>query len=118
VEIALATWLTVATLAHRLERAESTIRSWRDRYRRFVPEQLDAAGLQVYPLERLEEIKVLAAQRLTPREITAELERRHGDQSEEPTETFEAAVLTRLDRLIELVERIADRLDARAQEGC
>lgn len=72
------TWLTVADIAARLGRAESTIRLWRDRYRRFVPEQRDDEGRQTYPIERIEEIAALQAQRLTPREVAAELSRRQG----------------------------------------
>lgn len=113
------TWLTVAELADRLGRARSTIRLWRHQYRAWVPERRNAAGHQQFPLERLQEIAVLASKSLTPREISATLERRHGEAgADDGGETFEAAVLSRLDtivainrRVADVLERIADRLD-------
>lgn len=109
------TWLTVAALSDRLGRARSTIRLWRHHYRAWVPEQRNESGHQTYPLERIEEIAVLAARRLSPREITAELERRHGDQTDGAVqaETFEAAVLARLDAILAELQRIADHLAPR-----
>lgn len=104
------TWLTVAALSKRLGRAESTIRLWRDTYD--VPQQIDADGFQTYPLDIYEAIMAMRAENLTPREISARLERRHGDEDEPaPAVDFEAAVLDRLDRLIAAVKRIADHLD-------
>lgn len=113
------TWLTVAALSKRLGRAPSTIRSWRDRYPAWVPERLDDAGHQTYPLERMEEIAVLAAKRLTPREIEAELAQRHGGDAE-PAAGLDDLVLAELRAIRAAVERIADRLDPPSTEegGC
>lgn len=77
------TWLTADEIARKLGRPVSTIRSWRDRYRPFVPEQIDGERRQTYPLERLAEIQALQAQDLTTREVRAELARRHGRTDQE-----------------------------------
>lgn len=108
---ALPTWLTVAELARRLDRPHSTIRSWRDRYRAWVPVDTNEDGVQVLPAERVAMIANLAAQRLTPREIAAELERQHGTgpPDEAPTaEPWQHELVAEVRRLRIAVERLAD----------
>lgn len=101
------TWLTVAALAQRLGRAESTIRLWRDRYRPFVPERLDQSGHKLYPLERIEEIATMAAGRLTPREIASEMERLHGPTGDDATPREP----DRLDRMMEDLRHLREQVD-------
>lgn len=84
------TWLTMAAIARRVGRPVSTVRSWRDRYAEYVPEQTDAEGQRVYPLERIAEIQAMRARNLIPREIISELARRHeGAAGEEEPDRLE-----------------------------
>jgi transposase-like protein len=101
----LQTWLTVAALARRLGRAESTIRSWRDRYALFVPEQTDQDGRSVYPFERIAEIQALHAQSLTPREVSAEMARRHRGAAET---SVSSAAPDRLDQVLAELRALHD----------
>lgn len=107
------TWLTVSVLAARIGRARSTIRLWAEQQRAWVPERLNEAGHQTYPLERLQEIAVMASRRLRPREISAELARRHGDGLSEssPPEARDDRLVELLERIAADVRRIADRLE-------
>lgn len=107
------TWLTADEIALRLDRPVSTIRSWRDRYRAFVPERHDAARRQIYPLELLAQIRALQAEGLTTREIRAELERRQGDPS--PTASRDDLILEELRAIRAAIERIAARLEERTE---
>lgn len=105
------TWLTVAALSKRIGRPYSTLRLWRDTYD--VPGQLDEHGQQTYPLEIFEAIAAMRAQNLTPREITAELERRHGERPGDSPVTREEAILEELRAIRAAVERIAEQLAER-----
>lgn len=102
-------WFTVAALAQRLGRAQSTIRSWRDQYRAYIPERLDDSGHQIYPFAIMAEIAVMAARRLTPREIAAELARRRGDDAQEPPREWQDEVLAELRAIRAALERMAPR---------
>lgn len=113
------TWLTVAALTKRLGRAPATIRLWRDTYAAHVPERIDEAGHQTYPLEILEAIAAMRARNLTPREITAELERRSGSAADTKPVSREDAILGELRAIREALadlpairaalERLAER---------
>ena len=110
----MSTWLTAAELSKRLDRPLSTIRSWRDRYRPFVEVRSDRHGRQTFEVGRMTEIAALAAQRLTPREIAAELERRQerGAGGSPPREVTLADLHDKLDAIHAVLERIADHLGA------
>ena len=111
----MATWLTLVALARRLGRSESTVRSWRNRHADHVSSQQTAEG-RTYSLERMQEIEALYGQGLNAREVSAELERRHGSADEctaEPA-TLDAvlvelrAIRSAVERLVEHVERRED----------
>lgn len=105
------TWLTVAALSARLGVAQSTIRHWRDMHAEYVQAVKDERGHQTYDLERVEEIAVLyGQQRLTQREVQAELARRHGGRQDRPAPAETDALAQKVDRLLALVERIAAHL--------
>lgn len=111
-------FLTITELAGRLGKSASAIREWRRAYRDLIPERVGRDGYHRYSLTRFEEIAALHGRRLPTTEVRARLARRHESERESPTGTdatsFEAAVLDRLDRMLALLERIADRL---APEG-
>lgn len=105
----MSTWLTVTQIARRLGRRESVIRSWRDRHASWVPSRQDEDGRQTYPLERLEQIAVMYAERLTPREVDAELERRHASGAEPVPSDRLGQVIEQLERIERKVDWLIDR---------
>jgi DNA-binding transcriptional MerR regulator len=111
-------WQTISELSRRLGRPESTIRSWRDRYRAFVPERTDTAGRRIYPVDVLAEIQALQGQHLTPREIRAQLARREGEPDAEavhgPPDRLDQ-ILAELLAIRVVVEWLAERERARAE---
>lgn len=104
-------FLTVPEIARHLGVSETTAHNWRKAYRELIPSSVGRDGYQRYSVRRYEEIASLRSQQLPVAAIRAALLQRRVEQpSRPPAESFEAAVLARLDRLIELAERIADRL--------
>jgi transposase-like protein len=66
-------WLTLSDMARRLNRPPSTIWNWRKTYRDLIPSRRSARGQVLYPVAVFERIRGMADQRLTPREIRADL---------------------------------------------
>lgn len=109
-------WHTIREIARLLGRPESTVRSWRDRYRPFVPERTDPGGRRLYDSDVLTEIQTLQGQHLTPREIRVILSRHlgaEGDLAGGPA-TIEQ-VLAELRALREQVDWLVEREKARSE---
>lgn len=109
-------FLTVPEIARRLSVSETTVHNWRKTYRELIPSTVGADGYHRYSLRRYEEIAALRERKLPAPAIRAAL--LEGlSEAEPPAEPFEAAVLARLDRLIAVVERIADHLAPPAEDN-
>lgn len=106
-------WHTIREIARLLGRPESTVRSWRDRYREYLPERTDRAGRRLYSSELLTEIETLQGQHLTPREIRAELARHHGDDAGSHAMVTLESLAEQLRVLDEKVDWLVEREKAR-----
>lgn len=106
-------WLTITEIARRLGRPPSTVAYWRDTFRDHLEARADEDGHACYRLAVFVRLDVLMRARTPRSEIVRELTERPPDA---PADPFQAAILDRLDRLIEAVERIAAHLE-RGKEG-
>lgn len=101
--------LTVPEIASRLGVSESTVRNWLRGCRHLIDSETGSDGYRRYDLRAFERIAGLREQRLPMPAIRAVLA---GERAEpEAAEPFEDRLLSRLDRLVVAVERIADRLE-------
>jgi transposase-like protein len=100
-------WFILADMARRLGRSDSTVRNWRKVYRDVIPARRNSRGQVTYPLAVFERIRAMAEERLTPREIAADLTREQPGPAP-PRATLEDVreLLTEIrDLLRQLVER-------------
>lgn len=111
-----ADWMTVTEIARHLGRPPATVKYWRDTHRESLDERSDEYGHATYSLATFREISVLMNRRTERSEIRRILTARR-ERPGAPVESFEADVIARLDRLLEIaertaraVERIADHL--------
>lgn len=102
------TWLTVTDLARRLGRPASTVKYWRDTHRAILPERVDRSGHPTYRLSTFERIAALMADGAGRVEVVRAIL----EDGPVPPEGFEQAVLSRLDRIADALDRIADYFDA------
>lgn len=108
-------WHTIREIARLLGRPESTVRSWRDRYRPFVPERTDHGGRRLYDSDVLTEIQTLQGQHLTPREIRVILARHLGAEGDAIGAATLDQVLAELRALREQVDWLVEREKARGE---
>ena len=99
-------WLTVADLARRLDRPDSTVRRWASLYGDLIDTRRSEQGSRTYSLQAMERIRDLADERLQAREIRRELAEAPAPTRAD-TVVWQAAVLAALNRIAELLERIA-----------
>jgi transposase-like protein len=102
-------WLTVTEIARRLGRPPTTVAYWRDTFRDVIVERFDERGHATYMLATFADIGRMMNQRTARSEIRRTLAEQQS-RPPEPARSFESAVLTRLDRMLSLLERIADHL--------
>lgn len=103
--------LTIAELADRLGRSQTTVRNWQRAFRDLAGDAVGADRVRRYPLGLFERLAVLYDQGLPTRAIRAELERQQ-DGDPVPA-THDDLILDELRSIRAAVERIADHLDRR-----
>lgn len=104
--------LTIAELADRLGRSQTTVRNWRRAFRDLAGAHVGTDRQRRYPLALFEAIAVLYERGLPTAQVRAELERRPGEVAP-PVVDHQEAILLELRAIRAAVERIAELMAER-----
>lgn len=102
---------SAAEAAAHLGVTDNTIRNWAKGLGPALYSAVGLDGVRRFNLAQLDRVAALRRRRLPYGAIRELLAAEPGDEAE-PSEPFELAILTRLDRIADAVERIADYFDA------